>query len=96
MISIKIYELSYYMEQTLVILLIEDELIKLGQAPIGTSGKTLRQIGCLARSISILIERSGAGKTIEPFTSQTFVQKMNKNGNLQYGAIPSLFPIFLL
>lgn len=68
--------------------------------PIGTSGKTLRQIGCLATSISILIERSGAGKTIVPFTPQTFVQKMNENGgfdengNLQYGAITKFIPSF--
>lgn len=68
--------------------------------PIGTSGKTLGQIGCLATSISILIERSGAGKTIIPFTPQTFVQKMNDNGgfdskgNLQYGAITKFIPSF--
>lgn len=68
--------------------------------PIGTSGKTLGQIGCLATSISILIERSGAGKTIVPFTPQTFVQKMNENGgfdsngNLQYGAITKFIPNF--
>lgn len=68
--------------------------------PIGTSGKTLGQIGCLATSISILIERSGAGKTIVPFTPQTFVQKMNENGgfdsngNLQYGAITKFIPSF--
>ena len=68
--------------------------------PIGTSGKNLGQIGCLATSISILIERSGAGKTIIPFTPQTFVQKMNenggfdKNGNLQYGAITRFIPGF--
>ena len=69
--------------------------------PIGTSGKNLGQIGCLATSISILIERSGAGKTIIPFTPQTFVQKMNENGgfdengNLQYGAITRFIPDFL-
>lgn len=68
--------------------------------PIGTSGKNLGQIGCLATSISILIERSGAGKTIIPFTPQTFVQKMNENGgfdengNLQYGAITRFIPGF--
>lgn len=68
--------------------------------PIGTSGKTLGQIGCLATSISILIERSGAGKTIVPFTPQSFVQKMNENGgfdsngNLQYGAITKFIPSF--
>lgn len=68
--------------------------------PIGTSGKTLGQIGCLATSISILIERSGAGKTIIPFTPQTFVQKMNENGgfdekgNLQYGVITKFIPSF--
>lgn len=67
---------------------------------IGTSGKTLGQIGCLATSISILIERSGTGKTIVPFTPQTFVQKMNENGgfdsngNLQYGAINKFIPSF--
>ncbi len=68
--------------------------------PIGTSGKTLGQIGCLATSISILIERSGAGKTIIPFIPQTFVQKMNENGGfnekgeLQYGAITKFIPSF--
>ena len=68
--------------------------------PIGTSGKTLGQIGCLANSISILIERSGAGKTIIHFIPQTFVQKMNENGGfnekgeLQYGAITKFIPSF--
>lgn len=68
--------------------------------PIGTSGKTIGEIGCLATSISILIERSGAGKTIIPFTPQTFVQKMNENGgfdekgNLQYEAITKFIPSF--
>ena len=68
--------------------------------PIGTSGKTLGQIGCLATSISILIERSEVGKTIVPFTPQTFVQKMNENGgvdskgNLQYGAITKFISNF--
>lgn len=68
--------------------------------PIGTSGKTIGEIGCLATSISILIERSGASKTIIPFTPQTFVQKMNANGgfdekgNLQYGAITKFIPSF--
>lgn len=68
--------------------------------PIGTSGKTLGQIGCLATSISILIERSGSCKTIIPFTPQTFVQKMNENGgfdekgNLQYGVITKFIPSF--
>lgn len=68
--------------------------------PIGKSGKNLGQIGCLATSISILIERSGAGKTIMPFTPQTFVEKMNENGgfddngNLQYGAITKFIPTF--
>lgn len=72
----------------------------LANTPIGTSGKTLGQIGCLATSISILIERSGAGKTIVPFTPQTFVQKMNENGgfdgkgNLQYGAITKFISSF--
>lgn len=68
--------------------------------PIGTSGKTIGEIGCLSTSISILIEMSGAGKTIIPFTPQTFVQKMNENGgfdekgNLQYGAITKFIPSF--
>lgn len=68
--------------------------------PIGTSGKTIGEIGCLATSISILIERSGAGKNIIPFTPQTFVKKMNENGgfdekgNLQYGAITKFIPSF--
>ena len=68
--------------------------------PIGKSSKNLGQIGCFAISILILIERSGAGKIIMPFTPQTFVEKMNENGgfndsgNLQYGAITKFIPTF--
>ncbi len=67
---------------------------------IGNSGKNIGNIGCLATSISILIEKSGVNNTIIPFNPGTFVEALNKNGgfdekgNLQYTAINKVIPNF--
>lgn len=67
---------------------------------IGTSGKSIGDIGCLATSIAILIRRSGANTTIIPFDPGVFVEEMNKNGgfdrdgNLQYSQISKIVPNF--
>ena len=67
---------------------------------IGNSGKNIGNIGCLATSISILIEKSGVNNTIIPFNPGTFVEALNKNGgfdekgNLQYAAINKVIPNF--
>lgn len=68
---------------------------------MGTSGKTIGQIGCLTTSISILIKKSGVPTDmIDPFNPGTFVIGLNNNygfdesGNLQYSAISQIVPNF--
>lgn len=67
---------------------------------LGNSGKTISDIGCLATSVAILIQKSGANNTIVPFNPGTFVENLNKNngfdnnGNLQYAAITKIVPNF--
>lgn len=67
---------------------------------LGNSGKTISDIGCLATSVAILIQKSGANNTIVPFNPGTFVENLNKNngfdnnGNLQYVAITKIVPNF--
>ena len=67
---------------------------------IGTSGKSVGDIGCLATSIAMLIEKSNVFNPINPFNPGTFVEELNKNGgfdrdgNLQYSAIKKVVPNF--
>ena len=67
---------------------------------LGNSGQTIRQIGCLATSISILIAKSGVQTNINPFNPGTFVQALNKNGgfvdggNFVWGSTTSVAPSF--
>ena len=71
------------------------------QIKIGTTDKTIGDIGCLVTSISMLIKKSGVPtKTITPFNPGTFVQALNNiyafdgNGSLQYSPISKLIPNF--
>ena len=67
---------------------------------LGNSGKTIGDIGCLATSISVLIEKSGVNNSLIPFNPGVFVTKLNENngfdseGNLQYAAINKVIPNF--
>lgn len=67
---------------------------------VGNSGKTLGQIGCLVTSISILIEKAGANRTIIPFNPGTFLQALNSKGGftsgggLYYSAVGKAVPNF--
>lgn len=67
---------------------------------IGSSGKSIGDIGCLATSIAMLIEKSNVFNPINPFNPGTFVEELNKNGgfdrdgNLQYSAIKKVVPNF--
>ena len=67
---------------------------------IGTSGKSVGDIGCLVTSIAMLIEKSNVMNPINPFNPGTFVEQLNKNGgfdrdgNLQYSAINKVVPNF--
>ena len=67
---------------------------------IGTSGKSVGDIGCLVTSIAMLIEKSNVTNPINPFNPGTFVEQLNKNGgfdrdgNLQYSAINKVVPNF--
>lgn len=47
---------------------------------IGTSGRTIGQIGCLVTSISMQIARSGVSTNISDFNPGTFVEYLNSNG----------------
>ena len=53
--------------------------------PMGTSGSTLGQIGCLVTSVSIQMARSGVQININPFNPGTFVEFLNKNGGIASG-----------
>lgn len=67
---------------------------------IGNTSKSIGDIGCLATSIAILIEKSGVQIPFQPFNPGTFVEAMNKNGgfdndgNLYYGSISKVVPNF--
>ena len=70
--------------------------------PMGNSGKTIRQIGCLATSVSILIAKSGLPTNIEgDFNPGTFVEFLNRNGgfvsggNFVWGAATKACPGFI-
>ena len=56
------------------------------EVPMGTSGKTIRQIGCLATSIAIQIARSGVSTTVNgEFNPGTFVEVLNSKGGFANG-----------
>lgn len=67
---------------------------------IGNTSKSIGDIGCLATSITVLIEKSGVPIPFQPFNPGTFVEAMNKNGgfdkdgNLYYGPISKVVPNF--
>lgn len=69
--------------------------------PIGSSGKTIKNIGCLVTSISMLVAKSGQPTTITgDFNPGTFVQALNRlggftgNGSLNWGTVTSIVPSF--
>lgn len=53
---------------------------------LGNSGKTIRQIGCLATSVSILIAKSGVPTVLgDNFNPGTFVEYLSQNGGFVSG-----------
>ncbi len=52
---------------------------------LGNSGKTIKQIGCLATSVSILIAKSGVPTVIQDFNPGTFVEYLSQNGGFVRG-----------
>lgn len=69
--------------------------------PIGSSGRTIRNIGCLVTSISMLVAKSGQPTTITgDFNPGTFVQALNSkggftsNGSLIWGTVTKIVPSF--
>ena len=56
-----------------------------GSTPMGNSGQTLSQIGCLVTSVSIQMARSGVKTSINPLNPGTFVEFLNKNGGIASG-----------
>lgn len=67
---------------------------------LGSSGSTIRQIGCLVTSVSMLIAKSGVETKISNFNPGTFVEFLNKNGgfvsggNYVWGAATMAAPSF--
>ncbi|MBQ6404771.1 MAG: hypothetical protein IJJ63_01835 [Bacilli bacterium] len=68
---------------------------------LGNSGKTIKQIGCLATSVAIQIARSGVQTSIADFNPGTFVQKLNKvggfvsGGNFYWPSTKNVAPSFI-
>lgn len=68
---------------------------------IGTSGKTIKQIGCLATSMAIQVKRSGVATNISgEFNPGTFVEYLNNNGgfyggNLNWSGVTAAAPSFI-
>lgn len=52
---------------------------------IGTSGRTIGNIGCLVTSIAMQIARSGVQTNVSPFDPGTFVEALNKSGGFDGG-----------
>ncbi|MDY5992374.1 MAG: SpoIID/LytB domain-containing protein [Bacilli bacterium] len=69
--------------------------------PIGSSGKTIKNLGCLVTSISMLVAKSGQPTTITgDFNPGTFVQALNSNngftgsGALIWSTVTKIVPSF--
>lgn len=52
---------------------------------LGTSGKTIHQIGCLATSIAILVAKSGVPVNVDTLNPGTFVTYLNSHGGFSGG-----------
>ncbi len=52
---------------------------------LGTSGKTIHQIGCLATSIAMLVAKSGVPVNVDTLNPGTFVTYLNSHGGFQGG-----------
>lgn len=66
---------------------------------VGSSGKTIKQIGCLATSVSMLIAKSGVPTVLADFNPGTFVEYLSANGgfsggNYVWGAETKVAPTF--
>lgn len=68
---------------------------------LGSSGKTIKQIGCLATSIAIQIARSGVATNVSNFNPGTFVEYMSNQGAFSssgalnsYASVESIAPAF--
>ena len=66
---------------------------------IGTSGRTIGEIGCNVTSVAMLIAKSGVSTTISNFNPGTFVEELNKIGgfdvgDLKYYPVSKIAPSF--
>lgn len=52
---------------------------------LGNSGKTIKQIGCLATSVSMLIAKSGVPTVLTDFNPGTFVEYLSQHGGFVRG-----------
>lgn len=68
---------------------------------VGTSGQTIKDIGCLVTSIAMLIEKSGVATNIDgEFNPGTFVEYLNQHngfagGNLIWASVSNAAPSFV-
>lgn len=72
-----------------------------GNVMLGTSGRTIENIGCLVTSISMLIKKSGVNTNVSgQFNPGSFVEYLNNHngfaagGNLLWGSVTSAAPRF--
>ncbi|MBQ6324042.1 MAG: SpoIID/LytB domain-containing protein [Bacilli bacterium] len=66
---------------------------------LGTSGKTIHQIGCLATSIAMLVAKSGVPVNVDTLNPGTFVTYLNSHGgfsggNFIWASVTSIAPNF--
>ena len=72
-----------------------------GSITIGTSNETIKSVGCLATSVSMLIAKSGVETTVDgQFNPGTFVKKLNETGGftgalLNWAAVSNAAPNFV-
>ena len=66
---------------------------------VGSSGKTIHQIGCLATSVSMLVAKSGVPVNVDPLNPGTFVNYLNEHngfsgGDFVWSSVSSVAPTF--
>ena len=66
---------------------------------VGTSGKTIKQIGCLVTSVTMLIAKSGVPTVLDELNPGTFVEYLNAHngfsgGNFVWESVSNVAPTF--
>ena len=66
---------------------------------VGTSGKTIHDIGCLATSVAIQVAKSGVPVNVDTLNPGTFVSYLNEHGGFSggdfvWGSVSNIAPTF--